>query len=256
MSPLVFRARVRLLSTDEGGKKTAIRSNYRPVFDLGGSWQGLPVVNDGRVMLVDREELAPGDEGTVTIEPLYPEFWAALRTGLSIPMQEGARIVGYATITDVTRSVHFTPVVGMFVCRAREFCSFIEEAPKITLHERRVRARQRLLELCGAAIQLPSVEPPPDAPRPIAPKGWQSFEAFETYWEVFDPYELGDPVAGSLSDDLLDVFSNVRGGLLLWERGHEAAAIWDWRFSFESHWGDHAVDALRALHRACLKTGS
>jgi hypothetical protein len=31
------------------------------------------------------------------------------------------------------------------------------------------------------------------------------------------------------------------------------AAIWEWRFHFEWHWGDHAIDALRALHRACLR---
>jgi hypothetical protein len=27
------------------------------------------------VMVVDRDELAPGQEGTVRIEPFYPEFW-------------------------------------------------------------------------------------------------------------------------------------------------------------------------------------
>jgi hypothetical protein len=29
--------------------------------------------SDGRIMLIHREELAPGDEGTVAIEPLFPE---------------------------------------------------------------------------------------------------------------------------------------------------------------------------------------
>jgi hypothetical protein len=27
--------------------------------------------------------------------------------------------------------------------------------------------------------------------------------------------------------------------------------VWEWRFHFDVHWGEHAVDALRALHRAC-----
>jgi aryl-alcohol dehydrogenase-like predicted oxidoreductase len=27
----------------------------------------------------------------------------------------------------------------------------------------------------------------------------------------------------------------------------ESAAVWEWRFHFDVHWGDHAVDALRAL---------
>jgi len=45
------------------------------------------------------------------------------------------------------------------------------------------------------------------------------------------------PVAGLLSDDLLDVY--VRVGLDLW-RSPRAAAIWEWRVAFDSHWGAHA----------------
>jgi hypothetical protein len=105
-----------------------------------------------------------------------------------------------------------------------------------------------------AALSLPSVEPTDGAKPPRScdpPSNWQGFEEFESYWEVFDPYKLDQPVAGSLSDDLLDVYRDVRRGLALWESPHDAAAIWEWRFSLESHWGDHAVDALRALHRSC-----
>jgi hypothetical protein len=108
--------------------------------------------------------------------------------------------------------------------------------------------------LYAAALSLPAVEPTDDAKparSPEPPSNWQGFEEFDTYWGVFDPYKLDEPVAGSLSDDLLDVYRDVRRGLALWESGHDASAIWEWRFSFESHWGDHAADALRALHRAC-----
>lgn len=28
-------------------------------------------------------------------------------------------------------------------------------------------------------------------------------------------------------------------------------AIWERRFHVDAHWGDHAIDALRALDRAC-----
>lgn len=28
-----------------------------------------------------------------------------------------------------------------------------------------------------------------------------------------------------------------------------ADALWSWRFTFDAHWGDHLVDALRALRR-------
>ena len=59
----------------------------------------------------------------------------------------------------------------------------------------------------------------------------------------------------SLSDDLLDVYFDLRRGLELWDQEvPKAAAIWEWRFAFDTHWGDHAIDALRALHRACRQT--
>jgi hypothetical protein len=110
------------------------------------------------------------------------------------------------------------------------------------------------LDLYTAAVELPHVEPPSgsaEPPSPEPPEGWAGFEKLDIYWEVFDPYELAEPVAGSLSDDILDVYRDVLRGLRQWEGGDYAAAVWGWRFSFESHWGDHAVDALRALHRAC-----
>jgi hypothetical protein len=95
-----------------------------------------------------------------------------------------------------------------------------------------------------AALSLPSVEPTEDAKpgrSPEPPSNWQGFDEFENYWEAFDRYKLDEAVAGSLSDDLLDVYRDVRRGLAFWESGHDASAIWEWRFSFESHWGDHAV---------------
>jgi len=126
------------------------------------------------------------------------------------------------------------------------------------LDKRLAGARKRLLDLYEAGSALPYVEPPEGVeagPSPEPPKGWLGFGNFETYWEVFDPYEEDDPVVGSLSDDLLDVYGDVRRGLALWDMGiPRTAALWEWRFHFDQHWGDHAVDALRALHRACGRT--
>jgi hypothetical protein len=157
-----------------------------------------------------------------------------------------------------TVGIEFTPAVTTYVQKATEFCTFIPQAAMLPLGDRMSVARRHLLALYTAALSLPSVEPT-DAAEPArspeAPSDWRGFEKHETYWEVFDPYELADPVAGSLSDDLLDVYRDVRRGLALWEARQHANAIWEWRFFFESHWGDHAVDALRALHRACGQGG-
>jgi hypothetical protein len=114
-----------------------------------------------------------------------------------------------------------------------------------------------LVELYATALALP---PLPDTnevdagPSPPVPQGWRGFEQHEPYWEVFDPYEQTNMVAAALSDDVLDVYLDVHRGLALWDAEHREAAIWEWRFHFDIHWGDHAVDALRALHRACNPT--
>jgi hypothetical protein len=164
-----------------------------------------------------------------------------------------------STISEVTRAERFSPAVAGFVCRAREFCVFVEKADTLAVIDRMLSARQHLLELYTAAVALPSIEPPdgtksPGSPDP--PQNWSGFDAFETYWEIFDPYDLQEAVAGSLSDDLLDVYRDLRRGLALWDCHHDAGAVWEWKFHFDAHWGDHAVDALRALHRACRRGGA
>ncbi len=140
---------------------------------------------------------------------------------------------------------------------ARRYCTFIEHARELDVATRLALARVHLLRLYQLALALPDVEPPAavDAgPSPDRPSGWEGFGQLDGYWEVFDPYEKDALVAGSLSDDLLDIYADVRRGLELWDRDvPREAAIWEWRSHLEAHWGDHAVDAIRALHRACAR---
>ena len=146
-------------------------------------------------------------------------------------------------------------VVETFVREARAYCRFVETASELRLADRLQAARDRLLDLYSAALWLPSVEPDgTDASSsPEPPTGWPGFADKDIYWELFDPYEHEDtePVAGSLTDDVLDVYRDIRRGLTLWDASQRQNAIWEWRFHFDVHWGDHAIDALRALHRAC-----
>jgi len=124
----------------------------------------------------------------------------------------------------------------------------------MSLADRLASARERLLKLYLAALTLPQSPETGDVDagtNPERPDGWTGFSEKDVYWEVFDPYEESKPVCGSLSDDLLDVHADVRRGLDLWDGAHKEAAIWERRFHFDIHCGDHATDALRALHRAC-----
>jgi hypothetical protein len=60
-----------------------------------------------------------------------------------------------------------------------------------------------------------------------------------------EPHEA--PVTGSLADDLADIYCDLWRGRELWAQGQFGAAVWEWRFRFESHWGVHVTGALRAI---------
>jgi hypothetical protein len=144
--------------------------------------------------------------------------------------------------------------VAAFVREAREYCLFVQTAAALPLAKRLSTARTRLLALYAAATSLPEAPEIDDVAAeasPPVPTDWSGFDDKDIYWEIFDPYEQSEPVAGSLSDDVLDVYQDIARGLALWDAAHHLAAIWQWRFHFEVHWGDHAIDALRGLHRAC-----
>lgn len=247
MQRLAFKVRVRLLTSEAGGRKTPLRSDARLSWAIGN-----PTHNDARLYFTG--ELSPGASCDATLRPLYGEAWEHLSIGTVIAMHEGARVVGQATITDLVIGASAPPEVLRFVGAARRYCDFIQEAGMAALPERLSAARMLLLELYVAAIALPKGEEPDGieaGPVPPAPSTWSAFEQFEHYWEIFDPYAGDGPVTGSLTEDLLDVYLDVCRGLSLWDSAQEVAAIWEWRFSFDTHWGTHAIDALWALHRAC-----
>jgi hypothetical protein len=73
---------------------------------------------------------------------------------------------------------------------------------------------------------------------------------FQYYGEVFDTTRVPpeEPTVGDLADDLLDIYTDVKAGLLYFERGHAQQAVFQWKFTWGVHWGRHATSALRAMH--------
>jgi hypothetical protein len=73
---------------------------------------------------------------------------------------------------------------------------------------------------------------------------------FRYYSEVFNPLPIPaeEPVVGDLADDVADIFRDVMRGLQLYTLNYRAAAGWEWVMSLQSHWGEHATSAIRALH--------
>ena len=101
--------------------------------------------------------------------------------------------------------------------------------------------------LYAAAVQLPDIEPESaDAPyRSMTHGQWAT--VFDGLLRMF--LEDDRETAGSLADDLADIYRNVKEGLDALSAGRsEADVVWEWRFSFWSHWGEHAANALRIVH--------
>lgn len=179
---------------------------------------------------------------------------------------------------DYPRVTH--PALTAFAERAREFCAVVdrgvaEEDARFPSQLHRV-----LAQLYTAGLDLPSTDilwdldeevteevgnEPADQPnlndpdpdrlsaaglRALHGSLAQRFGASNYYREIFDPYEAPEEeaVTASLADDVADIYQDIRGGLVKWERGESGEALWGWRFHLEVHWGEHATGALRALH--------
>ena len=89
-------------------------------------------------------------------------------------------------------------------------------------------------------------------------------DAYESYWTVFNPYCIGDlyenPLEtedgickNTLNDDLSDIIIDLAEGIGAYEQGLVCEAIFQWRFSLISHYGQHIWSALSAMCSAWEK---
>ena len=71
------------------------------------------------------------------------------------------------------------------------------------------------------------------------------------YWIVFDPYNEEAPVFTSLSDDLSDIYRDLRSGLDAFGKSERDSheAVWIWQFGFQGHWGHHCSCAMRPISK-------
>ncbi|WP_309485536.1 hypothetical protein [Streptomyces sp. WELS2] len=101
----ILRARLSLLSAEEGGRRTAFpgQGRLRPLWDIGNrAPDGGQAVNVARVWVEGAPGLAPGESATVRLAPLSPEQWRHVQPGDVITMHEGGPVVGTAVIIEVT----------------------------------------------------------------------------------------------------------------------------------------------------------
>ncbi|HEY9287459.1 MAG TPA: DUF5063 domain-containing protein [Candidatus Dormibacteraeota bacterium] len=119
--------------------------------------------------------------------------------------------------------------------------------------------QSRLPRLFAMAAALPEVSPSNEPETESMSRDQQAAVhraidgklPFKSYWEVCEVARptSPQPVPGLtlLSDDLADIYIDLHRGFA---QSSDVDRVWSWRFSWYTHWGRHAANALRAIHDA------
>ena len=144
---------------------------------------------------------------------------------------------------------------------AARFCALIERVGVVPLRRWLFDVEGALATVYASAAKLPDVGPATDQMIHRMPHAeWAAlFEELravlgnvDTYWLVFDPRNQSSVVSASLADDLADIYRELRSGLDASRSGAPPEdVLFDWRSSFESHWG--TIGALGAIRDAVQK---
>lgn len=132
------------------------------------------------------------------------------------------------------------------------FCEWAERPSSDPVSEA-FAARRLVAEIYSLALLLPEGSPEDDDERPSASERDVVFRRFGAlpfnYYSVMDPLDAppGDPMVGDLADDLIDIWQDLKVGLRLLQTGRLEEARCEWRWSFDSHWGQLAASALYVL---------
>ena len=116
-----------------------------------------------------------------------------------------------------------------------------------------------LADLYCCALDVPPVksesEFPDDTPFPM--EQWtalyhslrEKIGDKDVYWEVFDSQQKEQPIQATLSNDISDIYFDLKKNLQLKNKGMSGAdLIWEIYFSFREHWARHALHALNAIN--------
>jgi hypothetical protein len=159
--------------------------------------------------------------------------------------------------------------VARFTLVAEQFCAIVDSCPNLSRDELIAQVYSTLPKLIDQAICMPDVELDDSDEEAsdrfgqrentrLGHEEWQrlyhilgeNLGDWNAYRQVFDPIFDTELIGGSLADDLADIYRDLKEGLVTNESctASPEDKIWGWRFSFCTHWGKHAIDALSVLH--------
>jgi hypothetical protein len=167
------------------------------------------------------------------------------------------------------------PDVVAFYEAGRKFCGILEQEPTdVDVWGRSILSALAILYARGHILPEPGLpDNAPDLPSEfdvtqqdydtVARRMARSFAQRNSYWCYFDPIDpdnLGDkPTCGMLSDDLSDIYRDILPGIRAWQSQRDEllhTIVFDWKIpNFGSHWGPHAISAMRALHALVFDWG-
>jgi hypothetical protein len=151
-----------------------------------------------------------------------------------------------------------------FVAVSNEFCKYAEHASELKGDEL-LKILQRILPLMYLkASLLPQLEPffEEGNEKFVTESDWteisdilkEKFGTADDYLEVFDDKikETEGPVVSSISENMADIYQDVKDFLLLYQTGTAEVmndAVWECRMNFENFWGQKLVNSMRAIHK-------
>ncbi len=158
----------------------------------------------------------------------------------------------------------YTRNVIEFVAVANEFCKYAEHASELKGDDL-LKILQRILPMMYIkASLLPELNPyfEDGNEKFVTESDWtgvheilqNKFGSADDYLEVFDEKsrEVEGPVVSSISENMTDIYQDIKDFLLLYQTGTEEVmndAIWECRLNFENFWGQKLVNAMRAIHK-------
>ena len=100
---IIVKARIRMKTTEEGGRKSGFKSGYRPnhLFELPDDLRNLKTYI-GDIVFDDQELIVPGETKVVTVRFLkMPQVEKYIKVGQKWFINEAARTLGFGEILEI-----------------------------------------------------------------------------------------------------------------------------------------------------------
>jgi hypothetical protein len=146
-----------------------------------------------------------------------------------------------------------TLMIESFVGLVREYLAAVDDAVNLGPHAFLSTCARVLPRIYAHGLELPDTEPADvefdaDVASPMS-RLTGLLGQYNVYAEVFDPCIDKEFLTKTISDDLADIYLDLKRPLLAFEAGKTANAVWQWKFNLQTHCGEHLVDVLRPIHR-------